>query len=103
MGSGAVTATQPGYAHAWRTIRWSFGVVVILYLLLGVLIAVQGGPQQLWACPDTSSPSGAVLSAEPRTAACKPTVSTQEQAKSFATTTVLGPAWLVAKSLYGND
>ena len=74
-----------------------------VYLLLGVLIAVQGRPQQLWACPDASSPSGTVLYAQPPTPGCKPTVSRQEQAKSFATTTVLGPAFLAVKALYGND
>ena len=103
MGSGTAEASQPAREHAWRTTRWSFGVVVMLYLLPGVLIAVQGRPQHLWACPDPSSPSGAVLYAQPPVTGCKPTVSSQEQARSFATTTILGPAWLVAKTVYGND
>jgi hypothetical protein len=75
-------------------VRWTFGVVSSLYLLHGVLIAVETRPQQLWACADASSPSGAVSYAQPPKAGCKPTVSKQEQAKSFAMTSVLDPACL---------
>lgn len=103
MASGAASATQPVCTAAWRTLRWFIGVLVIAYLILGVLIAAQGRPQQLWACPDASSPSDAALYAQPPMTGCKPTVSRQEQAKSFATTTVLGPAWLVAKTLNGSN
>ena len=96
-------ATEPARARAWRTNRWSLGVVVMLYLVLGVLIALQARPQQLWACPDASTPSGAVLYAQPPRADCEPTVSRQEEAESVATTTLLGPVWMVVKTLYGKD
>ena len=96
--------TQAASRRAWRTLRWCVGLAVAGYLLLGVAIAVQGRPQQLWACPDPSSPSGEMLHSGDRpSSGCEATVSSQDQVKSFAMGVALGPAWVLTKALYGND
>lgn len=79
--------------------------VLVLYLVPGLAFAIATQPDQMYACPDASSPSGEMtyggLDSAPAPD-CHPTVTTGERVQWMAFAT---PAWLpltVAKGL-AND
>ena len=75
---------------------------VVLYLLLGVLFAVEAQPQQLWACPAPREPHGEILHDKRFSPECEATVTAGDRAKHFAAATVFGIPAAIIKGANGD-
>lgn len=80
-----------------RVMRWGGGLLGA-YLVLGLLFALNYGPQQMWACPDDSQPHGYVWRSTEREG-CEPTLSLGERAVQVSALTVLWGPLVVVKGV----
>lgn len=88
--SGPHRSPSSSVFHMKRVVR--VGTVLLgVYLALGLLFALNYGPQQMWACPDATQPHGYVWHSTEQEG-CEPTWSRGEQAVQITALTVLwGP------------
>jgi hypothetical protein len=78
--------------------RW-LGIVVGIYLLVGVAFAAAEVSERVWVCPDPTAPHGVTTGSERKSPECETMHGVGEQVAAFVVLTVAWGPLLCARGL----